>query len=230
MVAMVDILALGSHPDDIEFGCGGILVKAVSEGKTVALVDLTLGEKGTKGTTELRRQEALNAAAVIGATRVFLDFKDCEIIDSYENRLKLVKVIREFKPKLVLAPLWKGESNHPDHLATGLMARYACRYARFPKILPEIPTHTPGAILHYLYPTYENSDFIIDVSEHLEQWKKMMRSHESQLQGKDYVDWNIRLASKLGLFIGKEYAQGLCKGNPVVIDDVMTLSQGTREI
>lgn len=227
---MIDILAIGSHPDDIEFGCGGILAKAAAQGKTIVMADLTLGEKGTRGNPEMRRKEAEKASAIIGAKRVFLDFKDCEIFDTYEGRLKLVKLIREVKPKLILAPMWKGECNHPDHLATGLMARYACRYARFEKILPDIPIHKPNGILHYLYPTYDSADFIIDVSSEVEKWTQMMACHESQTKTTNYIEWNIKLSSKLGLFIGKEYAQGLCKGNPVVINDVMSIAEGTREI
>lgn len=227
---MIDILAVGAHPDDIEFGCGAILAKMASINKKIVLLDLTLGDKGTNGTPEIRRQEAISAAKVIGAERIFLDFKDCEIFDTYEGRLKLVKVIRQYKPRLVLAPYWRGEQNHPDHIATGLMLRYACRYARFAKILPEIPIHRPEGILHYLYPINDNPDFLIDISEYIDVWKKMMACHESQMQTMDYVSRCLRLASKMGLLIGKPYAQGLIKGNPIEIEDILTIAKGTIEL
>jgi LmbE family N-acetylglucosaminyl deacetylase len=140
-----DIMAIGAHPDDIEFGCGGILAKMAAEGKKVLLVDLTSGEKGTNGTKEIRQLEGHEAAKTIGAERIFLDFKDCEIFDTYEGRLKLVEIIRTYRPSLVIAPLWKGEMNHPDHIATGLMARAAFRYARL--AIPVCPYWQEGFIL-----------------------------------------------------------------------------------
>lgn len=226
---MIDIMAIGAHPDDCEFGCGGILCKMAAQKKSIVIVDLTLGEMGTNGTPEIRRKEGEDAARLIGAERVYLDFKDCQVSDNYEGRLQLVKVIRKYRPRLVLAPMWKGEQNHPDHLACGQMARHACRYSRFAKILPEIPAHTPEGILHYFAPGIE-PDFLIDVSDHLEQWKGMMSCHVSQLRTSDFIDANLRRASLMGLRINTPYAQGLIKGNPVAIDDLMTVSCGTREL
>lgn len=228
---MTDILAIGAHPDDIEFGCGGILAKMSAQKKSIVMVDMTGGEKGTHGTPELRREEGLEAARLINAERIVLDFPDCGVYDTYEGRLKLVKLIRQYKPKLVLAPVWKGEQTHPDHLACGQMMRFACRYARFSKILPEIPVHSVGGILHYIHPGYDQDiDFIIDVSEYFSIWKQMMACHKSQMNTFPYDEWNLKVASKYGVLIGTSHAQGLIKGNPVVIEDLMTISQLTREI
>ena len=154
---------------------------------------------------------------------------DCEIFDNMENRLKIIKLIRECKPRLILAPMWKGEQNHPDHIATGLLARYAARYARFAKLLPELPIHHVEGVLHYLQGNFD-PDFIIDVSEHLEGWKKMMACHDSQMQTNNYTDWVLRGATELGVRIKKKYAQGLIKGNPIVIDDLMSISRGTYQV
>lgn len=227
---MTDILAIGSHPDDIEFACGAILAKMASQGKSIVMADLTRGEMGSSGDPETRQKESVAAAAVIGARRVFLDFKDCQIADSHEGRLKIVKLIREVKPKLVIAPMWKGEQNHPDHIATGLMARYACRFSRFCKILPELPIHWVDGILHYPPPSYENLDFLVDVSDFVKPWVEMMRCHKTQMKTFPYDQWNQRLASKLGMLMGCDYAQGLVKGNPIVIEDLMDVSKGAREI
>lgn len=227
---MNDILVFGSHPDDIEFGCGAILLKMAAQKRKIVLVDLTKGEKSTNGTPSERGIEAQNAAKMINAERLCLGFPDCGIYDTYEGRLELVKLIRQYRPRLILAPLWKGEQNHPDHLATGQMARYACRYARFQKILPEYPAFSPEGILHYLYPSQDNPDFIIDVSDYVEQWKQMMACHRSQMQTFDYMDWNLRLASKQGVMIGKAYAQGLVKGNPIEIEDPLIVAKSAREI
>lgn len=227
---MVDILAFGAHPDDCEFACGGILCKMAAEGKSIAIVDLSPGDKGSNGSIEERKQEGVNAAKLIGAEREYLSFKDCEIFDTYQNRLELVKVIRKYQPKIVLAPLWKGEQNHPDHIACGLMARYACRYARFRNILPEIPSHKVGSILHYLFPAHGQPDFLIDVSEHVDTWKSLMECHKSQMKSNDYVDWNLKAAACYGVIASTSHAQGLVKGNPLVIDDFMSLSIGSLEV
>ncbi len=227
---MVDILAFGAHPDDIEFGCGGILAKEAANGKKIVLCDLTLGQKGSNGTPEERRHEGERAAEVIHATRVFLDFQDCEVIDSYENRLKLVAVLRQYKPKLVLAPYWEQTQNHPDHISTGLMARYACRYARFASILPELPIHTVGGILHYPPHGYGTPDFFVDITDHIDNWKKMMLSHASQMKTHRYDEWCLRATAAHGTLIGAGFAQGLIKGNPLVIDDLAHISNSTREL
>lgn len=227
---MVDILAFGAHPDDCEFACGGILCKVAAEGKSIAIIDLSAGDKGSNGTLEERKKEGLEAVKLLNAKREYLDFRDCEITDSYENRLKLVKMIRKYQPKLVLAPLWNGEQNHPDHIACGLMARYACRYARFRNILPEIPSHRVGAILHYLFPANENPDFLVDVSDYVSDWKQLMECHKSQMKSNDYISWNLKAAAAYGVLTGTSHAQGLIKGNPLVINDLMTLSQGSLEI
>lgn len=226
----VDVLALGAHPDDTEFGCGGILAKLAKQGRSVLIVDMTSGDKGSNGTPEIRREEGRAAAVMIGAQRIFLDFKDCELIDSYDGRLALVKVIRQYRPRLILAPYWKGEGQHPDHLVCGTMARYAVRYARFAKILPEIPIHRAEGILHYIFPCHNDFDFIIDVSDEVETWTEMMGKHASQLKTNDYIDWNLRHARRFGMLIGTEYAQALAKGNPIEIDDVMTIARGSPEV
>lgn len=228
---MVDILAFGAHPDDIEFGCGAILARMAAQNKTIVMADLTNGEKGTHGSCEIRRAEGEASARIIGAQRICLDFTDGEIVDTYEGRLKMVRAIRHYRPRLVLASMWKGEQTHPDHLACGLMARYACRYARFAKILPDLAPHRPQGILHYLSPTQEQYlDFLVDVSEYVDVWKQMMLCHQSQMKTFNYVDWNFREASKLGVLIDKPYAQGLAKGNPIEIDDLMFISKGTQEL
>ncbi|HEV8051242.1 MAG TPA: PIG-L family deacetylase [Parachlamydiaceae bacterium] len=227
---MVDILAFGAHPDDVEFGCGGILAKAASEGKSIVIVDLTLGQKGTNGSPELRKAEGEAAASSIGAKRFYLDFNDCEVFDTYEGRLKLVKVIREHKPRLILAPVWSGERNHPDHLACGLMARYACRYARFAKILPELPIHRSDGILHYLPHGGKETDFIVDVSSHMKAWKRMMDAHASQMLTSAYSEKALKNAANYGAMIDRPYAQGLLTGNPILVDDILTISRGTQEI
>lgn len=227
---MVDVLAFGAHPDDVEFGAGAVLTKMAAKGKSVVIVDLTTGQKGSNGTAEERKKEAFRAAELIGAKRIFLDFVDCEVFDQYEARLELVKVIREYKPKLVLAPLCEETPNHPDHIACGKMARIACRYSRFRNILPHMPIHRPDGILHYLYPSFDRVDFIVDISSVIDQWTEMMLCHQSQMKTNDYVSHCKKVASYLGMQIGVEYGQGFVKRNAIEVDDLMAVSRGTVEI
>lgn len=225
-----DILAVGAHPDDVDFSIGGLLAKLAKDGYTITSLDFSLGEKGTNGTCEERKRESINAAKIIGAKKIFLDFVDCEIFDTYENRLKIVEVIRNVKPKLVLAPYWKGSMGHPDHVACGQMCRYGVRYARFKNILPKLDPHRPKGILHYLFPSQQKPNFLVDVTEHVDTWKKMIESHTTQLKTNDYLGWNLRAAEHWGDMIGTKYAQGLIASNPIVVDDLMHVSQGTLEI
>lgn len=226
---MVDILAFGAHPDDIELGCGGLLCKAVAEGKQVALCDLTVGEKGTTGDPNLRRQEALHAAKLLGAERTILEFPDCEVIDSYQGRLELVKVIRHYRPKLILAPRPTGHMTHPDHLGCGQMVRFACRYSRLIKILPQIPIHHSEGVLH-IPTSHELPDFLVDISSYMDQWQALINCHFSQVSARPYLQRAVENARNLGRIIGVEYAQGLIKYNPVVIRDLEAVYRGTLEL
>ncbi len=227
---MVDILAFGAHPDDVEFFCGGILCKMARLGKEIVIADATLGEMGTHGTPHVRREEGIRAAKVIGARRIFLDFQDCRVFDSFEGRMKLAKVIREVKPRLVLAPLWRGEMNHPDHLALGVMARHACRYARFATLWSDKQIHRVEGILHYLSQSESKPDFLVDISDDVETWKKMMECHESQVKTFNIPEWCLRTASYFGTMINVSYAGGLVAGNPVVVEDLLHVAKGTREL
>lgn len=226
---MVDILAFGAHPDDVEFGAGAILAKMASYGKSIAIVDLTLGDKGTNGSPPIRKKEGEKAAQYIGATRDFLGFSDTEVEDTYAATLKLVEVIRELRPSLVLAPFWEGVQNHPDHIACGKLARKACRFAAFSKILPELEAWRPDGILHYPGPSLENINILVDVTPFVDVWKKMMGAHESQMKTFDYLEWNLKRAEALGVRIGSSFAQGLIASNPIVVEDIMDVARGVRE-
>ena len=111
-----------------------------------------------------------------------------------------------------------------------MLARNACRLARFAGILPHIPPHTPSGILHYIQRNFDVPDFIVDISDHVETWKQMILAHASQMKTKPYLEWNLKQAARLGMLTGVEYAQGLASGNPVVIDDLLSVARGTEEI
>ena len=127
---MTQILAIGAHPDDVEFGCAAILIKEIRKGNRVKLLVLSRGEAGTGGTPELREQESREAARRMGAEIEFLDFGgDCRIEYTIENRVRIAAEIRELRPSIVLAPNIS-ENQHPDHAVAGKLTRDACRLAR----------------------------------------------------------------------------------------------------
>ena len=110
----IDVLAIGAHPDDVELGCGGTLAKLISEGKKVAILDLTQGELGTRGTNETRAIEAQNASTILGiSARENLKMKDGFLINSEEYQLKIVEMIRKYQPEIVLCNAI--DDRHPDH-------------------------------------------------------------------------------------------------------------------
>jgi bacillithiol biosynthesis deacetylase BshB1 len=120
----LDVLAFGAHPDDIEMTAGGLLCKLVDTGLGVGIVDLTRGELGTRGTAEIRTDEARAAARIIGATmRECLDLPDGGVRNTEEARLKVIRVLREYRPSLIIIPYW--ECEHPDHANAGQLVKEA---------------------------------------------------------------------------------------------------------
>jgi len=227
---MVDIMAFGAHPDDIEFGCGGLLCRQFALGHSIVMVDLTAGQKGTHGTPEQRRKEGQAAAQIIGAKRIVLDLQDCEVQDTPEARLAVVQAIRTHKPKLLLAQNWKSTIQHPDHVAAGRIVQAAARLARFKNILPEIPIHRVDGILYYPGPMCEHTDYLVDISDYVEQWKQLILAHESQHQTFDYLNRCLASAARWGAMMGTKYAQNLVAHNPIVVNNVMQVSKGTIEL
>ena len=121
----IDVLAIGAHPDDVELGCGGTLAKLISEGKKVAILDLTQGELGTRGTNETRAIEAQNASTILGiSARENLKMKDGFLINSEEYQLKIVEMIRKYQPEIVLCNAI--DDRHPDHAKTAKLVSDAC--------------------------------------------------------------------------------------------------------
>jgi LmbE family N-acetylglucosaminyl deacetylase len=113
----VDVLAIAAHRDDIELTCGGTMIKAAQQGHQTAIIDLTQGETGTRGTAALRAEEASRAAEILGVTaRINLELPDAAIVNTPETRAKLATAIRQFTPRIVIAPAPDGR--HPDHRIT----------------------------------------------------------------------------------------------------------------
>jgi N-acetylglucosamine malate deacetylase 1 len=175
----VDVLIFGAHPDDVEWGVGGTVLKLKEGGTSFGIVDLTRGEMGSRGTSEERDQEAAAAALSMGARfRENLALPDCGIVDSVENRKLVAASIRRWRPKLVLAPYWT--DRHPDHSATGSLVRNAAVFSAIRKSNDPNPPHKPIAYLYYLLHHFTHPGAVVDISGIYEQKLALLRIHASQ--------------------------------------------------
>src|SRR6476661_8971241 len=180
----VAILAIAAHRDDVELTCGGTLAGAARRGRRTAIVDLTQGEMGTRGSASLRAEEASRAAEVLGVSaRETLALPDAGIENSPATREALARMIRRFRPRVVIAPA--AEGRHPDHRVAAGLVRDACFVAGLAKVAPDVPKHRPHKILHSL--TYRQDfvrpSFVVDVSEEFEQKLEAIRCYDSQFSG-----------------------------------------------
>lgn len=219
-----DFLAIGAHPDDVELGCGGTIIKLISEGKTVNVIDLTEGELGTRGTPETRAQEAAEAAKLLGLTaRENLKMKDGFLNNSEYYQLKIVEKIRKYKPTIVLANAI--DDRHPDHAKAAKLVSDACFLAGLKKIetfeegvLQE--AWRPKHIFHYIQWKNVVPEFVIDISGFMDKkieaclaYKTQFYNPESKepltpIATKDFLESLTYRAQDLGRLSGVEYAEG----------------------
>ena len=235
--APYDILTIGAHPDDVEVGTGGVLIRLHELGYRVGIVYLTKGEMGTGGTPKIREREAQTAAKIMGADIVkCFDWGDTKLSDSYENRVEVARIIRRCRPRIIFAPHWDGytgrRQSHPDHLATGRIVMNAANLASLIKLGGEYTAHRTGAIYHYFLPSGVNPSFVIDISPQFDRWMQALSAHKSQFlnprKSRDYL-WSLEsMARTNGARIGVKYGQGFLSAEPLHIDDPMKLVQGDQ--
>lgn len=233
----VDVLFFGAHPDDVEWGAGGIALLLRSGQISFAIVDLTNGEMGSRGTPEERKLEAASAARFLGASaREALNLPDCGLVDSPDNRRLIASAIRRHRPKLVLAPLW--EDRHPDHTATGRIVRNSQLYCALKKLDDPNPPHKPGAFLFYPLHKFETPSFVVDTSEVFPLKLDLLRIHRSQFAktaeefgvlSHGMSDYLFGLESRdryFGSLIGARYGESLVADRPLRLGgagDIMAL-------
>ena len=226
------ILAVGAHPDDIEFGCGGIIIKEAEKGNQIKYLVCSLGEAGSSGTPQSRKNESLAAAKLTGAEIEFLDMGgDCHIINTPKNAFKIAEIIRKFKPNIILAPILT-ENQHPDHSAVAKMARDASRFARYGglKELKKYPVHKIDSVYYYRSAVdFENPpNVIIDVTSVHKKWEQAMMCHKSQMKTRSYLDLVNSRASALGKSIRTGYAIALWTNDPIQVENISDLTLSSR--
>lgn len=228
----VQILALGPHPDDIEFGCAAILIKEIKKGNRVKMLVMSRGEAGTAGTPEIREQEAREAAHKMGAEIEFVDFGgDCHMEYTLANRLRIAAEIRKLKPAIVLAP-HTAENQHPDHVVVAKLARDAARLARYGGVeeLRGSPVHKIDNLFFYNITQHMGRppDIVIDISDVVDEWEAAMRCHATQTAQKSYLDLQKTAARLLGLTIGVDYAMGLFVNDPIRVAHLSDITLSSR--
>lgn len=220
------ILAFGAHPDDVELGCGGILAKHAAAGDKTGIIDLTLGQMGTRGTVESRLQEAADAARVLGLSlRKNLEMEDGLFVNDHSHRLKVIQALRSYQPDIVLcnAP----HDRHPDHGRASALVSEACFYAGLAKIQTQAGDGSvqapwrPRILFHYIQFYDLKPDLLIDISDHFEQKMESILAHKSQfynpastepgtlIASPEFLEHVRFRAANFGLSTGVKYAEGL---------------------
>jgi len=230
------VLAFGAHPDDIEFGCGGVIARETQGGRRAHLVICSRGESASRGSPAGRMAEARLAARHLGATIEFVTLDgDAALEERPRYARKLATIIRRLRPAYVLAPTLEG-NQHPDHPRLGRIVRDAARLARYGGIaaLKALPAHAIGPLLYYaVTPEAEERGtlpVVIDISDPrvIAAWQAAMAAHASQLATRNYVDLQLSRARVLGLRAGVDYAQALYPNDPLVFGSLSPLGRSAR--
>jgi LmbE family N-acetylglucosaminyl deacetylase len=230
------LLAFGAHPDDIEFGCGGVIAAESAAGRPAHFVVCSRGESGTRGTPAIRTREAKAAAQILGASIEFTNLggdAHFEIRNQYV--LALARIVRRVRPGVVLAPSLEG-NQHPDHSKLGRMVRDSLRLARYGGVreLKSLKPHATGALLYYaVSPEAEpaGNRILIDVSAPglLQTWQRAMEAHASQMATRNYTELQLTRARLNGLRSGTGHAIALYPADALLFDSLAPLTRSARK-
>jgi bacillithiol biosynthesis deacetylase BshB1 len=227
-----DAVFFGAHPDDIELTCAGLAARLASHGHRVALVDLTRGEAGSRGTPEARAAECAAAAQALGvASRESLGLPDLGLDRSDRTQLaSVVSCLRRWRPTLVVAP--HRRDPHPDHVEASHLVTRACHHAGLLKFDGPAERHRPDLLLHVLYRGFERPHLVVDVTESWERRMQALRAHRSQLEGDgpatylthpDFLAEVEARARVFGAAIGARYGEGYRLARPLRVADARAL-------
>jgi len=235
----VDLLAIAAHRDDVELTCGGTLIKAARQGHRTAVLDLTQGEMGTRGSPAGRAAEASQAAELMGlAARENLDLPDAGITNDPATRERVARVIRRYKPRVVIAPAPTGR--HPDHIVTSQLVRDACFVAGLAKLAPDVPKHRPHKVVHTLSFRQDATKptFVVDISDEFERKLEAVRCYDSQFSGatqagevypngEPLYDMVRHYAAYYGALIRRRYGEPFFAAETMLVDDIVSLEVAT---
>lgn len=228
----VDVLAIGAHPDDVELTIGGLIAGLVRRGKRVAVVDLTRGEMGTRGTPAERMKEAAAASEILGLSeRINLDLGDGQLKSTPETRRKLINEVRRLKPTIVLSHHW--HDLHPDHVAAAEMMRDSMYPMGMPKYPADGDPYRPNEVLFFMGHFPFDPQLIVDVSQDMDTKLAACRCYASQLykpgsrerqtgiSQPDFLEHIVARARHYGSQILKKYGEPLAVRRPVPVHDLV---------
>ena len=220
----LDILAFGAHPDDVELGCSGTILKEISLGKKVGIIDLTRGELGTRGSAEIRDQEASAAAKILGVSiRENLNMRDGFFVNDEKHQLEIIKMIRKYKPEIVLCNAI--DDRHIDHGKGSKLVSDACFLSGLMKIETELDGENqkpwrPKVVYHYIQWKNIEPDFVVDITGFTEKKIESILAYRSQFYDPNSKEPESPISSKnffeslnyrsrdLGRLTGVEHAEG----------------------
>jgi bacillithiol biosynthesis deacetylase BshB1 len=229
----LDILALAAHRDDVEQTCGGTLLKMAQLGHRTGILDLTQGEMGTRGSAEDRAREAVDAAKILGTSwRQALDIPDGRVENTWENRLKVVRVLREQRPRVVILPYWKGR--HPDHYTASVLGYEACFLSGLGKLdagATKLPPHRPFKIIYATLYYDVRPTFVVDITEQFEARLQALMAYKTQFSdqetGKGIFPAEKEIRSRIetmarfyGMLGGVTYAEPFLQKEVGLVEDV----------
>jgi N-acetylglucosamine malate deacetylase 1 len=235
----VDILAFAAHPDDIELSASGTLMQQIALGKTVAIVDLTQGELGSRGTIETRYSEAAEASKIMGiSARNNLKLADGFFEQNEQSLQLIIEQIRHFQPEIVLANAI--EDRHPDHGKAAKLVSEACFLAGLTKIETTYQgenqaAHRPKAVYHYIQDHFIKPDFVVDVTPFVERKIEAIKAFKTQffdpnssepktpISGEEFFDFIKGRMLQFGRSIGVKYAEGFTVERPIGVKNLVDL-------
>lgn len=235
----LDILAFGAHPDDVELGCGATIAKEVSLGKKVGVIDLTRGELGTRGSAEIRDREAAAAAKILGIhVRENLAFRDGFFINDEIHQLEVIKRIRKYKPEIVICNAV--DDRHIDHSKGSKLVSDACFLSGLRRIQTtldgvEQEAWRPKIVYHYIQWKNIEPDFVVDVSDFMQQKLDAVMAYSSQfydpnskepispIATKNFTESIEYRAKDLGRLVFTDYAEGFTTERYVAVNSLANL-------
>ncbi|HLO08280.1 MAG TPA: bacillithiol biosynthesis deacetylase BshB1 [Terriglobales bacterium] len=231
MTPALDILALAAHRDDVEQTCGGTLLKMAQRGYRTGILDLTQGEMGTRGSAEDRAREAAEAAKILCTSwRQGLDIPDGRVENTWENRLKVARVLREQRPRVVILPYWKGR--HPDHYTASVLGYEACFLAGLAKLdVDATKPHRPFKIIYATLYYDVRPTFVVDITEQFEARLESLMAYKTQFSdqeaGKGIFPARDEIRSRIeamarfyGMLGGVTYAEPFIQKEVGLVEDL----------
>jgi bacillithiol biosynthesis deacetylase BshB1 len=228
-----DVLAIAAHRDDVEQTCGGTLLRSAARGLRTAILDLTQGESGTRGTAEDRAREADEAARLLGVGwRQALDMPDGAIANTLENRMKIVRVLRELRPHVVILPY--GQARHPDHAIVASLGYEACFLSGLAKIDTGSAPHRPFKIVYASLYADVRPAFIVDITPFIDQRHASLMAYRSQYANQptggalfvpeeEIRERTYAEARHYGLLAGVKYGEPFVQKEVGLVDDLTLL-------